>query len=158
QCVTIDGNGKIVVAGTSTSAATYNDFAVVRYNPDGSLDTTFNGTGKVTTDIGSSDDVARSVAIDGNGKIVVAGYSNVGGTYDFALVRYNADGSLDTTLGGTGMLTTAIGSLDDSANGVAIDGNGKIIVAGSSYDGSKNDIAVVRYNADGSLDTTFDGD
>ena len=71
----------------------------MRYNTDGSLDTTFDSDGVVTTAIGSADDYANSVAIQSDGKIVVAGYSDNGSNGDFALVRYNTDGSLDTTFG-----------------------------------------------------------
>ena len=88
-------DGKIVAAGSADVSGI--DFAVVRYNADGSLDDTFSGDGKVTTAVGSGVDLAQSVAIQSDGKIVVAGYSDVGGgNYDFAVVRYNTDGSLDT--------------------------------------------------------------
>ena len=78
-----------MAAGFSYSGSKH-DFALVRYNTDGSLDTTFGSDGKVTTAIGSGTDVARSVAIQADGKIVVAGYSHNGSNYDFALARYIA--------------------------------------------------------------------
>jgi uncharacterized delta-60 repeat protein len=157
QSVVIDSDGKIVVAGTSYIDTSL-DFAVVRYNTDGSLDTSFNHDGKVTTPFGSSNDWAQSVAIDSNGKIVVAGYSGNGSNYDFAVARYNTDGSLDTSFDHDGKLTTSFGSFDDFAYSVAIDGNGKIIVAGNSFNGTTTNFALARYNADGSLDTSFDMD
>ena len=80
------------------------DFAVVRYNPDGSLDTSFGGTGIVGTPVGTGYDVATSVAIQADGKIVVAGNG-------FAVVRYNTDGTLDTSFNGTGKVITSVGSL-----------------------------------------------
>src|SRR3990167_10464207 len=153
--VAIQSDGKIVVAGSSDNNGSNNDFALVRYNTNGSLDTTFNSTGIVTTAIGSNTDVANSVAIQSDGKIVVAGYSYNGSNNDFALVRYNTDGSLDTTFNSTGIVTTAIGSSTDAANSVAIQSDGKIVVAGYSNNGSDYDFALVRYNTDGSLDTTF---
>ena len=135
------------------------DFALVRYNSDGTLDTTFSGDGKLTTAVGSGEDVANSVAIDGNGNIVVAGYSYNGSNKDFAVVRYNSAGALDTTFSGDGILTTAVGSGDDVANSVAIDGNGNIVAAGYSYNlENNNDYALVRYTSDGTLDATFDTD
>ncbi len=142
--LTIDGNGKIVVAGTSNNGSNYgrnNDFALARYNADGSLDTSFDADGNVTTAIESGDDFAYDLAIDGNGKIVVAGaiYGK------FALARYNANGSLDTSFGTGGKLTTDIGSGDDFAYDLAIDGNGKIVVAGFSYNGCNKDFALARY-------------
>jgi uncharacterized delta-60 repeat protein len=155
--VAIQSDGKIVVAGYSYNGSD-NDFALVRYNADGSLDNTFDSDGKVTTAIGSSDDQGNSVVIQSDGKIVVAGSSNNGSNDDFALVRYNADGSLDNTFDSDGKVTTAIGNGNDEGNSVAIQSDGKIVVAGYSYNGSDNDFALVRYNADGSLDNTFDSD
>lgn len=154
KSVAIDSNGKTVVVGFSFNG-TNNDFALVRYNQDGTLDTTFGGTGKVTTSFGAADDYAESVAIDGNGKIVVAGHS--GGIQDFAMARYNENGSLDTSFGSSGQVTTAIGSEGDAAISVVIDGNGKIVVVGNTYNGSDSDFALVRYNQNGTLDTTFGG-
>ena len=134
------------------------DFALVRYNSDGSLDTTFSGDGKLTTAIGSGNDYGYSVTVQADGKILVAGASHNGSNDDFALVRYNTDGSLDTTFAGDGKLTTAIGSSDDYGRSVTLQADGKILVAGYSANGSNDDFALVRYNTDGTLDTTFSGD
>jgi len=153
---TIQSDGKIVVAGESYNGSKRFDFAITRYNSNGSLDTTFDGDGKVTTDFGgTSDDRAYSVAIQGDGKIVVAGYSKG----DFALTRYNSNGSLDTSFDGDGKVTTSVGSsfFTDIANSVAIQSDGKVVVAGFRSSGSR-DFALTRYNSNGSLDTTFDGD
>ena len=155
--VALQTDGRVVVAGLSLTATGY-DFAVVRYNSDGSLDTTFDGDAKVTTDIAGSTDVARAVAIQPDGKIVVAGTADVGGQTDFAVVRYNGDGSLDTTFDGDGRATTDISASNDYGYSVAIQSDGAIVVAGQVYDGSDCDFAVVRYESDGSLDTTFDRD
>ena len=106
--VAIQSDGKIVAAGYSYNGSN-NDFALVRYNTDGSLDTSFDSDGKVTTAIGSGNDYAYSVAIQSDGKIVAAGQYN-GSNDDFALVRYNTDGSLDTNFDSDGKVTTAIGS------------------------------------------------
>src|SRR5439155_1042843 len=135
----------------------YDDFAVVRYTAGGSLDSTFGSGGKVTTPIGDYDDEAHAVAIDGSGRIVVAGSTfNFDGNADFAVVRYNTDGSLDTSFGSGGKVTTPIGARDDEAHAVAIDGSGRIVVAGSTFSGSGFfDFAVVGYTASGSLDLTF---
>ncbi len=152
--VAIQSDGKIVVAGCSNNGSNY-DFAVVRYNSDGSLDNGFDGDGKVTTPIGTGDDYGTSVAIQNDGKIVVAGYSYNGSNYDFAVVRYNSDGSLDNGFDGDGIVTTPIGSGHDKGYSVAIQNDGKIVVAGCSNNGSNDDFAVVRYNTNGSLDTDF---
>jgi uncharacterized delta-60 repeat protein len=155
--VAIQSDGKIVVAGSSYNGSSH-DFALVRYNSNGSLDTTFDGDGKVTTTVGSGDDEAHSVAIQSDGKIVVAGHSWNGINRSFALARYNSNGSLDTTFDGDGKVTTAVGTSDDRAFSVAIQSDGKIVVAGYSLNYSSFDFALVRYNSNGSLDATFDSD
>jgi uncharacterized delta-60 repeat protein len=147
--IVLQPDGKIVVVGTSSS-----DFAVVRYNTDGSIDLTFDADGKATTPIGVSTDVATGVDLQTDGKIVVGGYANMG-TNDFAVARYNTDGSLDATFDSDGKATTAIGLTTDVASAIDIAGDGKIILAGYSYNGLNNDFALVRYNTDGSPDNTF---
>jgi len=155
--VKLQSDGKIVAAGYSNNGIN-NDFAVVRYNTDGSLDTTFDTDGIVTTAIGLGDDIAHSVVLQSDGKIVAAGYSDNGSYFDFAVVRYTTNGSLDTTFDTDGIVTTAIGSVDDVAYSVKLQSDGKIVATGYSYNGSNHDFAVVRYNTNGSLDTTFDTD
>jgi uncharacterized delta-60 repeat protein len=151
----IQADGKIVVVGEGSRGSFNWDFAVVRYNPDGSLDTSFGGSGIVITQLTGDYDGASSVAIQADGKIVVAGsrYDGAGGS-SFAVVRYNPNGSLDTSFNGTGIVITSVGSSRDYAQSVAIQADGKIVVAGGS---GFNDFAIVRYNRDGSLDTTFNG-
>lgn len=164
RSVAIQSDGKIVAAGYSLMGdpelSTDYDFAVVRYNIDGSLDTSFDSDGKVTTDInGNSEDQAYSVAIQSDGKIVVAGYTLIGGSnYEFVVVRYDTDGSLDSGFGSSGIVATPIGMSIDIAYSVAIQTDGKVVVAGYSFNGSNNDFAVVRYNTNGTLDTSFDSD
>jgi uncharacterized delta-60 repeat protein len=155
--IAVQPNGRILVAGFIDNG-TNNDFAVLRYNANGSLDATFDGDGKVTTAVGSAGDTAYAIALQSDGKIVVAGYSSNGSNDDFAVVRYNSDGSLDSSFSGDGKVTTAIGTGTDQGWGVALQPDDKIVVAGRSHNGTNNDFAVVRYNSDGSLDGTFDGD
>jgi uncharacterized delta-60 repeat protein len=119
----------------------------VRYNTDGSLDTSFDTDGKVTTAIGASYDFVSSIALQSDGKIVVAGYFVNGDNYDFALVRYNTDGSPDTSFSGDGIVTTAIGAGSDSVTSIALQSDGKIVVAGHTYNGSNDDFALARYIA-----------
>jgi uncharacterized delta-60 repeat protein len=154
--VAIQGDGKIVAAGTTADVSGISDFALARYNTDGSLDTAFDGDGKVTTDFAGLSDEANAISIQGDGKIVAAGVARIGlnGPQDFALARYNTDGSLDTTFGGDGKVTTDFAGANDQAHAVAIQGDGKIVAAGLAG----SDFALARYNTDGSLDTTFGGD
>jgi uncharacterized delta-60 repeat protein len=143
-------DGKLVAVGTDLGHLG-GDFALARYNADGSLDTSFSGDGKQTTDFGGSGG-ATGVALQGDGKIVAVGFGGTGG--DFALARYNADGSLDTSFSGDGMETTDFGGFSDRATGVALQGDGMIVVVG----GAPGDFALARYNPNGSLDTSFSGD
>ena len=145
--VALQRDGKIVVVGVEDAGKNY-IFAMARYNPDGSLDTTFGKNGKVTTDIGSGSDKARSVAIQNNGKIVVAGYSSFDGNYAFSLVRYLSDGALDTTFGTDGKVITDIGSKADRANSMALQKDGKIVAAGFSSGDDGDVFALVRYEGD----------
>ncbi|MEH2590705.1 beta strand repeat-containing protein [Bradyrhizobium sp. AZCC 1721] len=148
--VVVQPDGKILAAGHSLFFGT-NDIAVVRYNADGSLDTDFGEDGRVTTDFGHTNDVGQSVAVQADGRIVVAGISQG----DIAVVRYNADGSLDTSFGDGGRVTTSIAAGNDVGSSVTIQADGRILVAGSSFNGANTDFAIVRYNTDGSLDTSF---
>ena len=154
--VAIQPDGKIIAAGYSYG---FSDFsALVRLDSNGSPDGTFGGgDGVVVTDIGPGADIARSAAIQSDGKMVTGGSSYNGSNNDFALVRYNPGGSLDTTFGSAGVVTTHIGSGNDSISSAVIQPDGKIVAAGHSDNGSNNDFALVRYNPNGSLDTTFGG-
>ncbi|MCP4963695.1 MAG: hypothetical protein GY926_00480, partial [bacterium] len=147
----VQSDGKIILAGKGS-----NDFALVRYNTDGSLDTSFDSDGVATTGIGAGTDVGFSVQLQSDDKIVVAGFSHNGSNYDFAVARFDANGSLDTGFGGDGTVTTAVGTGDDSGYGVVIQNDGKIVVGGESWNGSAWDFALVRYDTDGTLDATFD--
>lgn len=150
--LTIDAGGKIVAAGYSFDGS-FGYFAIARYTTSGILDTTFNTTGIVTTLIGPSASNANSIAIQSDNKIVLGGVG-IFGVPNFALARYNTNGSLDTTgfnSGGSqpGTVTTLIGNRC-SANALAIQSDGKIILAGSA----NSQFALARYNTDGLLDTT----
>jgi uncharacterized delta-60 repeat protein len=155
--VALQADGKIVAVGGGGVGGTAG-FALARYNPDGSLDTSFSGDGRQTTDFGDFDQ-AKGVALQGDGKIVAIGEVGVGAPGDFAVARYNPDGSLDTSFSGDGRQTTDFGG-SDQANGVALQGDGKIVAVGQGGPGGTNDfaLALARYNLDGSLDTSFSGD
>ena len=153
--VAIQNDGKIVTAGYSDNGSDY-DFAVVRYNIDGSLDSSFGTGGIVTTDAGGDHDEAMSIAIQKNGKIVVAGGRMISGAFDFVVVRYNTDGTPDTSFGTDGIVTTNIGDPGyANAKSVAIQSDGKIIAAGIGESSSGYNFAIVRYNTDGTTDTSF---
>src|SRR6185437_14390519 len=99
---------------------------------------------------------ANSVAAQPDGKIVVAGYADIGGVDQFALVRYNSDGGLDTSFNSNGKVTTAVGTGTCKGEGVTLQEDGKIVVVGHSFNAEgQSCFAVIRYGADGSLDTSF---
>ena len=159
----IDAAGRIVVAGTVTRDPFLpSDVGVARLTAGGVLDATFGVGGMVTTDIAGFADEGNSVAIQSDGKIVVAGTarsSAASGAADFAVVRYHADGSLDASFDTDGKVTTDFFGFDDQGNGVAIQNDGRIVVAGTAKPANDtSDFGVVRYDANGTLDTTFDGD
>ncbi|HEU5064712.1 MAG TPA: PASTA domain-containing protein [Gaiellaceae bacterium] len=148
-------DGKLVAAGYASNGSN-NDFALARYSPNGSLDTSFGSGGKVTTSFGpSSHDGANALVRQPDGKLVAAGYTSDGSGYDFALARYNADGSLDTSFGSGGKVTTPIGSGHDLAFALVLQPDGKLVAAGDSSNGSDRDFALARYSPNGSLDTSF---
>jgi uncharacterized delta-60 repeat protein len=148
SALALQPDGKLVEAGESSNGYSRERFALARYNPDGSLDTSFNGTGKVTTAIGLRAH-ADALLLQPDGKLVAAGYSRHGSSYDFALARYNPDGSLDTSFNSNGKLTTPIGPGTDSASALVLQPNGRLVAAGSSDNGSRHmDFALARYRRD----------
>ena len=168
NAVLIQPDGKIIAAGFVTNGAnngaTY-EFAVARYNPNGSLDSSFGNNGTVLTDFFGSGDIGYDAVLQPDGKIVVAGrVQNPVTGIDFGLVRYNPDGSLDSTFDGDGKLNTALSAdHDEFARGLALAPDGKLVAAGWTTNGrgasaGQSDYAIVRYNPDGSLDSTFSGD
>ena len=153
--------GKIIVAGSKcSSTGSPCDVAVLRYNPNGSLDTSFNGTGYRVDDFGGGDNGSwGAVALQSDGKIVVGGYMNnkTSKNVDFAVYRYTSKGALDTTFNATGKksIPFSTGS-NDYIYGMAIQtGDGKIIVAGATCLPTNCSFALARLNTNGALDTTF---
>jgi uncharacterized delta-60 repeat protein len=152
--VAIQRDSKIIVAGATQIGAT-NDFALARYNANGTLDTSFSGDGKVTTAVGTGNDEAFSVALQADGKIVVAGTSASGASQRFAVARYTPNGEADATFGSGGRVITPVGVGGSGGTGVVIQTDGRIVVSGYASNGSNGDFAVVRYTATGFLDTSF---
>jgi len=157
--VAVQADGKVIVAGYGVPGGdSGTDFLIVRHLRDGGLDAAFGTGGKVVTAFnnGNRSDEAQAVAVQGDGKILVAGSSDQGATgYDFALSRYNADGTLDASFGTGGRVITAFGNGADKVHAMLIQPDGKILMAGESGQGNGTDFAIARYNADGSLDAGF---
>jgi uncharacterized delta-60 repeat protein len=146
---------KIVAAGW-TFTAPGEDFALARFNPDGSLDPSFGDGGKVTTDFTTIDEV-HAIVVQPDGKIVVAGQVLA----NYALARYRPDGSLDPSFGSGGKVLSSIqgdqGPLG-GASALVLQRDGKLVAVGGVYLDSKHQFGAVRFNTDGSLDTTFGSD
>jgi uncharacterized delta-60 repeat protein len=165
--VALQPDGKIIAAGTVfvdfiIGDQSDTDFALARYNPDGSLDATFGNGGTVSTDFVGMEDDAFSVLIQPDGKIVAVGSANNPATYyDFAAVRYLSNGMIDTTFGVAGKVTTDFGDQNfDRARSAALQADGRIVAGGFaiSHGGGVQNFAVVRYTSNGILDTTFSRD
>ena len=160
--VVIQPDGKIVVAGGAFPLFTFlGNFKVARYNPNGSLDTSF-GDGGIVTTIFPAGSYASDVALQSDGKIIAAGTVFVdfiigeSSDTDFALARYNPDGTPDATFGNDGQVTTDFLGFEDDAFSVLIQPDGKIVAVGSANDPATfYDFAAARYLSNGAIDTTF---
>jgi uncharacterized delta-60 repeat protein len=158
----VDSNGNIYVTGYSWNGSN-DDMVIWRYNSNGILDTSFNGTGFVVHNNaagGNGSDRGNSIYVDNTGKIYVTGYSWNGSNDDIVIWRYNSNGILDTAFNGTGFVVhnnAAGGNSSDSGNSIYVDNTGKIYVTGYSWNGSSDDMVIWRYNSNGTLDTTFNG-
>ncbi len=150
----VQPDGKIIVVGFADHG-TQQVFAVARYLPNGTLDSTFSNDGRQTTAFGAGDHRAYAVALQPDGKIVVAGDAIVNNEIDFAVARYKPDGALDNTFSVDGKMTTNVGSFFDRAYAVAIQPDGKILLGGTLTQSASSDFALVRYQPNGTLDGSF---
>lgn len=152
----LQSDGKIVVIGNAFTNISlgYSQIAVVRYNSDGTLDTTFDTDGMAFTQVPTSnEDFVKAVKIQADGKILVGAQSKINFNFDFVLLRYNSDGSLDTAFDSDGIVRTEFPN-NEAIYDIALQSDGKIVAVG--YKGNTNDdLYVVRYNTDGSIDTSF---
>jgi uncharacterized delta-60 repeat protein len=155
--VALQPDGKIVVAGSSAGRV-----ALARYNPDGSLDTSFDGDGRVVTPFGSGGSAARGVVVQPDGKIVVAVLTTTTAAVDipvsFGVARYLSDGRLDTSFGSSGGTFIDFFGNYEVPQAVALQTDGKIVVGGFAFDGTNQHFALARFTSTGTLDGSFDGD
>ena len=150
NAILIQQDGKIVLVGSSNIQMADADFSLVRLNSDGTLDNTFGNGGQVVTNLGVNDH-AFAAALQSDGKIVAEGMLG----NDFALARYNSDGTLDATFGTGGKVITDFAGAKDMGLGVGVRRDGKIVAVGQTQVSGRSAFAVARYNSDGTLDTTF---
>jgi uncharacterized delta-60 repeat protein len=156
--VAIQPDGKIVLAGTADRGNTYGntDIGLVRLLADGTLDPTFDGDGKAILDLGTRA-TGYGAALEADGKIVVAGMMFTGVSRDAIVVRTTNSGGLDSTFDGDGVVSIDFGADLEQFDDVAIQPDGKIVVAGRSGDSGVENFIVGRLLPDGSLDPTFEG-
>ena len=159
NALVLQADGKLVAAGYNTPPETpgsYRQIALVRYKPDGSLDPSFGSGGVVETSIAGGYAEANAAVLQPDGKIVVAGdYQSAEGGSEFALARYNSDGSLDPSFGSGGVVTTQVEDVGSKAFGVVLQPDGKIVAGGEATSSTGGGSAVVRYLSNGSLDAGF---
>ncbi|MBK8701205.1 MAG: hypothetical protein IPN29_17370 [Saprospiraceae bacterium] len=141
--VKVLSSGKILVGGMSYTS-TNRDFLLLRLNDNGTLDLTFNGVGYVTTPVGSGTDECKTMVVQPNGKVILAGTANIG-TDRFALVKYNDDGTLDTSFGTGGKVTHTVTGIADQIVSISLQGDGKIIAAGFAMSGGNPQYVLSRY-------------
>ena len=159
----VQWDGKIVAAGTAFNAAGNRDFALARFNADGSPDTSFGclGNGSVLLDFGGGDDVITAVTLVSGEvqEVLAAGYATIGGRREFALALFQPDGSLDTSFGNNGTVTLAVGTGAATITAVTLDPDGNIVVAGTALQNGRQVFALARFLVDaqfpGSLDPSF---
>ncbi|KAA6439414.1 T9SS type A sorting domain-containing protein [Dyadobacter flavalbus] len=151
----IQPDGKIVVGGYCTPVDYNAYFTLVRYNTDGTLDNSFGNAGIVRPPVGINEDIPYSIVLQSDGKIIAAGYSWNGANYDFAMVRYNSNGSRDLGFGTGGVVTTDFNNTNEKANKVLLQPDGKIIMCGISDISFDVNVAFARYLPNGTLDNTF---
>ena len=150
-------DGRILLAGSILDSQLSKDFALLSYNPDGRVDANFGTNGRVITDFSNLADEVTAAIIKPGGLILAVGFAGTPGkSRDFALAQYNADGTLDSTFGVGGKATVDFFGSTDEARAVALQTDGRIVVAGSAFNGaSLGDFALARLDEDGSLDSSF---
>lgn len=153
--IEIQDDGKIVGCGTCFVSGSNNDWCAMRLNPNGTLDNTFGNGGVLTLDLGAVQVSAEDLAILDDGRILMAGYGYVDGAYLMQFAMLNSDGSLDESWSEDGLVEVSINNVDDALKSIAIQEDGKILGGGYSRTGNDYDFALVRLNADGTLDETF---
>lgn len=156
--VAIQSDGKIVIGGyfdTLPGLQRTNILAVVRLNQDGSLDNSFDLDGIVTTDVTGELDTAYAVLVQPDGKILVGGSTGLDPSSFYVLIRYNSDGTLDGTFGTGGIMSTLPGGQFTGIRSLALQPDGRILAAASARLSGQNDFAVVRFNPNGSIDSSF---
>lgn len=156
--IAVQSDYKVLATGSGSCTSAETGFSLYRLDENGSLDQTFDSDGKVKTEIGPFSDLARRVAFDGLGRVVLVGDTEITGTgeTDIAIVRYKTNGSPDGDFGNSGVVVTRISNRSEQPDGVVVQTDGRILVlAEGLYSISSYQAYVLRYRTDGSLDPSF---
>ena len=159
--VAIQNDGKIVIAGFALNGDNRFQIAAARLNTDGSVDNSFGTSGTVLFNVGDWNDFGEGVVIQNDGKILIGGHkwiSNIEQRHDLFVARLNTDGSLDTSYGNNGAATARLVDGANYSNGLVLQADGKPILAGYTILQGAIDMAMVRFDTAGNLDSTFNGD
>ena len=152
----IDSSGKILVSGYGNSG-TGDDLLLLRYNTNGTLDTSFGTSGRTAVDLGTASvDIGGKLVLDAQGRILVVGTDTTNN--EIAVTRLTTAGALDATFGSGGIATTSSLSGSFAGANLTLQNDGKIVVVGTSNNGTDQDFAVLRFNSNGTFDTSFSGD
>ena len=154
DAVEVQDDGKILAAGATDYLRNAGRFALARYGPNGALDGSFSGDGKVTTSFSGGYGAAYGLAIQDDQRLVAVGEAGS----NTALARYHPNGALDGSFGGDGRVTVNVGKLYDWADEVMIQSGGKLVIAGTWYPSKDSRVTVARFHPGGVLDGTFSGD
>lgn len=152
--IAIQEDGKILASGYS-QLGPFGDFLICRLLPNGELDNNFNGNGKLKIALSAEDDRSYTLALQPDAKILMAGTAKSGAYSNFALARINATGKLDSTFDADGVAIQSLGNLNSRIYAIALQSDGKIIAVGSINSGANQDIALARFNSNGTLDLSF---
>ncbi len=157
--VGVQSTGKVIVGGYTRTVSQSDNFTLIRLTSTGALDTTFGTSGIFTLDLGGASDRAFCLKVLSDDKILLAGWASNAGDLDYAVIRVNAEGTLDTTFGTSGKTIVNVGNVQDTANAITTDSAGRIIISGiSASSGGNYMYTLLRFSSSGALDTTFDGD
>lgn len=149
----IDANERMLVIGRSDDG-----LAVARFNANGSLDTSFANGGVIDDNFGLNSVEGNGITVQSDGKILVSGTFDSGSDFDYVVARYHEDGTLDTTFDGDGYKTIDLFGKNDFNPELAVQADGRIIIAGTAHNAGVNQFAFIRLDSNGSYDTTFSGD
>lgn len=160
RCLKIQPDGKIIIGGYSYPAVSGSPcwFTAVRLTNSGELDVTFNTDGIALAKIGIGNDTVFDMALQSDGKILLAAESYIPNSQDFGVVRFTTNGDLDTTFSGDGKFSTSMINTTDYCNAIEVQSDGKILLAGSFQTTPERNMAIIRLTTNGELDTGFSGD